>query len=211
MSIAHYVVPAALVAFRRQHPRIYIQMREGIASDVLEDVRNGTADFGIGSIPERHREIAVTSVVEEPCYVTLPASHRLAHRASVRLRDLAGEPMISMPPDSGLRRLVDAVAHAENATLHHSIITNQFPSLFDFVAKGLGVSIVPASSLSPSLQRFVSSRPLRPALTRRVGILHLADRQLSAASLAFLEIFRPMFLASIRGKRGYGGKQRGRV
>ena len=43
-----------------------------------------------------------------------------------------------------------------------------------------------------------ATHALRPAVTRRIGILHLVDRPLSAAAAGFLEIFRPMLLAAIR-------------
>jgi LysR family transcriptional regulator, carnitine catabolism transcriptional activator len=200
MSIAHHVVPAALVAFRRKHPGIFVQVREGVASGVIADVRSGAADFGIGPAPDKPGEFAVQSITDEPCYLIIPPRHRLAKRASVGLRELDQEPMVSMPTDSGLRRLIDATAQVEGVTLNHSIVTNQFPSLCEFVAKGLGVSIIPASAVSPVFAGALSVRKLRPALKRRVGILHLAERPLSAPSAVFLEIFRPMFLAAI--KRG---------
>jgi len=118
----------------------------------------------------------------------------------VRLADLANEPMVSMPPDSGLRRVLDTLAQAQVIVLTHSIITSQFTSLFDFVAKGLGVAIVPLSALPPTFERRLAARTLRPAVTRRVGILHLADRPLSSAAAGFLDIFRPMLLAATRGR-----------
>jgi len=198
MSIAHYVVPTALVAFRRRYPGVFIEIREGIASGVLEDVRSGIADFGIGSVPEGHREIVVQSTVEERCCLVLPRRHKLSSRTSVRLADLVNEPMISMPTDSGLRRRIDALAQAQGVALSYVIITSQITSLFDFVAQGLGVSIVPLSALPPASERRLATCTLRPAVTRRIGILHLADRPLSAAAAGFLEIFRPMLLAAVR-------------
>ena len=198
MSIAHQVVPAALVAFRRKHPHMFVQVREGIASGVITDVRSGAADFGIGPAPEKQGEIAVQSVVEEPCYLIVPRRHRLAKRTSVGFGELVGEPMISMPTDSGLRRLIDQLAQAEGVALDHGIVTNQFASVCEFVAKGLGVSIIPASAVPPSHASRISVRRLRPALRRKVGILHLAERPLSTPSAAFLEMFRPMFLTAIR-------------
>jgi LysR family carnitine catabolism transcriptional activator len=106
--------------------------------------------------------------------------------------------MVSMPPDSGLRKVLDARAQAEGIALDHGIITSQFTSLFDFVAQGLGVAIVPLSALPPGSERRLVTCALRPAITRRVSILHLADRPLSAAAAGFLEIFRPLLKSAIR-------------
>src|SRR5262245_51168863 len=164
LSIAHHVLPAALVAFRKRHPGVFIQVREGIASGVLDDVRGGFADFGIGAVPEGHREIVVQSIVEEHCCLVLPRRHKLNQKRSVRLADLADEPMVSMPPDSGLRRVLDTLAQAQGISLNYGVITSQFTSLFDFVAKGLGVAIVPLSALPPSAERRLTTRNLRPAV-----------------------------------------------
>jgi LysR family carnitine catabolism transcriptional activator len=201
MSISHRVLPAALVIFRQQHPKLYVQLREGLGSGVLEDVRSGIADFGIGYVAGLPDGITAVSVAEEACHVVLSRRHRLAKRSLVRLADLAGEPMISMPSDSGLRRTIDVVANAHEIALDHSIVINQYASLFEFVAGGLGAAIVPASALPPSGPSIIA-RPLSPTITRRIGILHLAERPLSPAAGAFLELFRPRFLAATGRRAG---------
>jgi LysR family transcriptional regulator, carnitine catabolism transcriptional activator len=201
MSISHHVLPAALVEFRKQHPKMHVQVREGLASAVQEDVRSGIADFGVGNAIGLNEAIIAEWVTPERCYVVLPKSHRLRKAASLNIREIAVEPMISMPTDSGLRRTIDVFASERGVVLDHSIITNQFRSLFDFVASGLGVSIVPAAALPPTDEYPIVVKPLRPTITRRIGILRLAERSLSPASEAFLAIFQPKFLAAVQSPR----------
>jgi LysR family carnitine catabolism transcriptional activator len=200
MSISHHVLPAALVEFRKQHPKMYVHIREGLASGVQEDVRSGLADFGIGNAAGLHEGVTAESITAEPCYVVLPRRHRLHAISAVKLKDIADEPMISMPSDSGLRRTIDAAANAQRVVLNHSIITNQFGSLFDYVASNLGIAIVPAAALPASDKYPIVAKPLRPAIARRICILRLAERPLSPASKAFLDIFQPKFLAAV-GRR----------
>jgi LysR family carnitine catabolism transcriptional activator len=201
MSISHRVLPAALVAFRKRHPKMHVQIREGLTSAVAEDVRSGIADFGIGNALGLAEGIVAETLVNEPCYVVLPKCHRLAAMPSVSLKDIGDEPMISMPSDSGLRRTLDMAANDRGVVFNHSIVTNQFGSLFDFVGRGLGIAIVPASALPPAGGAALVVKALRPAITRRIGILRLADKSLMPASQAFLEIFQPKFLAAARGRR----------
>jgi LysR family transcriptional regulator, carnitine catabolism transcriptional activator len=197
MSISHHVLPAALVEFRKQHSKMFVHVREGLAIGVQEDVRSGFADFGIGNAVGVSEGIAVESITTEPCYVVLPRRHRLHGLSAIKLRDISDDAMISMPTDSGLRRTIDAAATAQGLVLNHSIITNQFGSLFDFVANNLGIAIVPAAALPAANEYPIVARPLRPAITRRICILRLAERPLSPASKAFLDIFQPKFLAAI--------------
>jgi LysR family carnitine catabolism transcriptional activator len=198
MSISHHVLPAALVELRRRHPKLHIKIREGLGSAVHDDVRSGVADIGIGNVFGSDADVAAEAVAREPCYVVLPRRHALARARSLSMKDIAAEPLISMPTDSGLRRTIDVHAGERGLALTHSIETNQFGSLFDFVASGLGVSIVPAAALPRGDKQPIVVKPLRPAITRRIGILRLAGRPLSPASSAFLEIFRPRFFAAIR-------------
>lgn len=197
MSISHHVLPSALVDFRKQHRKMYVHIREGLATGVQEDVRSGLADFGIGVTDALPAGIAAESIADEPCYVVLPRRHPLVRASVVRLKNVADEPMISMPIGSWLRRRIDVAANANGVVLNHSIITNQFGSQFDFVAAGLGIAIVPAAALPPHNEYPIVVRPLRPAITRRIGVLRLAERPLSAASKAFLNIFQPKFRAAM--------------
>jgi LysR family carnitine catabolism transcriptional activator len=200
MSISHHVLPAALVVFRKKHPKMHVQIREGLASAVQEDVRSGIADFGIANAIGLTEGVVAESIVQEACFVVMPKRHRLNSGGSISIRDIGDEPMISMPVDSGLRRTIDVVASERGVVFNHSIIINQFGSLFDFVAHGLGISIVPASALPP-ITTSIAVKPLRPAITRRIGILRLADRVLLPSSQAFLEIFQPRFFAATRDQQ----------
>ena len=201
MSISHRVLPAALVAFRKQHPKMHVQIREGLTSGVQEDVRSGLADFGIGNAMSLPDGVVADSIVHEACYLVMPKRHPLAGAPHVSLKDSGDEPMVSMPGDSGLRRTIDMAGNDRGIVFNHSIITNQFGSLLDFVARGLGVAIVPASALPRPGDGSIAVRPLRPAITRRIGVLRLAERALTPASEAFLAIFQPRFLAATHERR----------
>jgi LysR family carnitine catabolism transcriptional activator len=198
MSVCRHVLPEALLAFRSQHPKVHIHIREGVGNTVHEDVRSGFADFGIGNVTGLHEAISVESVSEEVCYVLLPRKHALAKRSSIHLKDLLDEQIISMPPDSTLRRTIDVVASAQNVSLNYTMVLYQYTSLFDFIASGLGISIVPASVLPAMKSAPLVARPLRPKIARQIGILHLAERPLSPVSQAFLNVFRPLFIAAVR-------------
>jgi LysR family carnitine catabolism transcriptional activator len=202
MSISHRVLPAALVTFRKKHPKMHVQIREGITSAVHEDVRSGIADFGIGNAIDLAEGVIAESMVQEACYVVMPKHHRLSAVSFVSFKDIDDEPMISMPSDSGLRRTLDVAASDRGVIFNHSIVINQFSSLFDFVSRGLGIAIVPASAVPPSNESSITVKPLRPAMMRRIGILRLAERSLMPASQAFLEIFQPKFLAATRQRAG---------
>ncbi|MEZ5852032.1 MAG: LysR substrate-binding domain-containing protein [Hyphomicrobiaceae bacterium] len=201
MSIAHQVLPAALVAFRTRHPKMSIRVREGFGPKVAEDVHSGIADIGIGSAPSNLPDVLIEHVHDEQFHAVLPAEHRMARRRVLGLAELAGEQMVSMPIESGLRRMIDLTASTRGVVLDHNLITNQFGTLFQFVASGLGVGIVPATVLPPPTDANVAVVPIRPVIKRQIGLLRRADRPLSGPAELFVTLFAPRFRAATRSPR----------
>src|SRR5262245_36437597 len=216
MSLAHHVLPAATATYRRRFPHIDLYLREGVQDAIVADVRGAVADIGIGNASDVPAPVVTEPLGDEPCRLVLPPRHPLAKRSAVAVVDLQGEPLISMPPESGLRRLIDRAALAAGVRLHHAITLHQFGTLFDFVRSGLGVAIVPASALPPRGERALRvCRLARPAITRTVGILTLADRALSPAAERFREVFTSHYAAIAGGgprtaRAGAPGRMRAR-
>src|SRR6185312_8934697 len=73
LSITHHLVPDAVLKYRRAHPGVEVHLREGLGSEVYEDVRSGLADFGVGNVTGLGREVVADEVVQESCFAVLPA------------------------------------------------------------------------------------------------------------------------------------------
>ncbi len=201
MSVSHLVLPMALLEFARAYPQVFVEIREGVVSTINEEVRSGLVDFGIGNPDEPPSGVTAESVMEEAFFAVLPQGHPLAHHDVLQLVDVKDAPMVSMPVESGLRRAIDAAAAGVGVNFIHGVVTNQYSSLFGFVANGLGMAILPASVLPPADDSNFVVRPINPTMTRRIGVMHLADRPLSAASEAFLRTLRPLLIDAIGGSR----------
>ena len=48
MTVAHGVLPRVVARFAERYPSVGIDLREGVQANMLEEVRNGSADFGLG-------------------------------------------------------------------------------------------------------------------------------------------------------------------
>ncbi len=191
MSIAHSVLPGVIATYRRTYPRIELFVREGVQSSVADEVRSGAADFGIGDMAGGDAPLHGEPLQTEACHVVLPRRHRLASRMTLRLNDLVGESVITMPVESGLRRLIDGAVAGAGVRLTYAITVNQFATIYEFIGRGLGVAIVPASVLPSRRDALLIARPLRePRIMRQVGILTRPDRPLSPAATGFLALLR---------------------
>jgi DNA-binding transcriptional LysR family regulator len=107
----------------------------------------------------------------------------------VRVAELAAEPFIFFAAGTGLRDAVEGAAAEAGITLHAAFETNELTRVRALAARGLGVSVVPASTAyAPGPE--VAILALRPPLIRDVGLVWRRERRLAPAPAAFLAFAR---------------------
>lgn len=92
--IAPFYLPSILAGLKADHPALEIQVTEAVAGEVGEYLESGRAEVALTYDLALGDGIQRDVLAEIRPYAALPASHRLAGAASVRLADLVNEPMI---------------------------------------------------------------------------------------------------------------------
>lgn len=191
MSVAHGVLPGAIAAYRRARPGIEIQIRDGIHGSVLEDVKNGAADFGISYLQGIPESLNCTRLGQGHFDLVAGKASEFGGSGgkSIRFDDLRGVPLISLPPESQTRRVLDATAAGRGFTLTHAAVVSQIPTLLSFVRAGVGVGLVPSASITGDLGDDLVRLSVRePRISLDIGIVRIAGRTLSPAAEGLLEV-----------------------
>ncbi|MBS0548980.1 MAG: LysR family transcriptional regulator [Proteobacteria bacterium] len=191
MSVAGGHLPGIVAAYRADRPGVEIHVREGVHATVLEDVRSGVADFGIGYVDELPEFVVGTPLSRETFCVVMPARHKLAARRSVSLADLRDEAMIALPTESRTRRTLDVAAATAGVVLRQRVTVGQFATLMALVGAGGGLGIVPTGATRGPMARGLRSVPLgEPRLARRLGLMALREREPTPAAAGFIALLR---------------------
>jgi DNA-binding transcriptional LysR family regulator len=187
-------LPHLVRRYCQTRPLIEFRIREGSQSDIVEDVRGGAADFGIGytnSLPDLLESVPLG---KEPVYVVLPTAHPLAakKRPRIRLADLRDETLVSAPSDTYLRRLTDGAAAAAGFQLHYKITVDRLLTVIHHVSAGVGIGILPKHCLPPIQwgEGFHAALLTEPALTVSLGIILLRARYLTPAASGMVSLIR---------------------
>ena len=77
-----------------------------------------------------------------PLVCALPVNHELTRKRVIRPRDLDGLPFVSFGADSQTQALVLQAFSASDARLNVVLDTSTAPTVCEFVAAGLGVSLI---------------------------------------------------------------------
>ncbi len=190
MSVAGAALPRVIAAYRAARPGVEIHVRESVHGSVLEDVRSGVADFGIGYVDELPDFAVGTSLGRETFCVVMARRHRLAGRRKLGLSDLADQPIVALPTDSRTRRTIDAAAAMAGVPLRQMVVVTQIATLLGLVAAEVGVGIVPRGAVRGATGRGLRAVPLAPRLSCRIGVIVLREREPTPAASGILALLR---------------------
>lgn len=190
-AFATHALPELVKRYRETRPSVEVRIREGKQSEIVEDVRSGVADFGIGFINSLPDMLQAAPLRKEPLYAVLPNAHPLAQkkRQKIRLADLRDEPLVSVTGETYLRRLIDGAAAGAGMNLRYAITVDRLLSVISHVKSGAGTAILPWGVLPPQPWTGFQAVPLaEPALSVSVGLITLRGRYLTPAASSMMAL-----------------------
>lgn len=176
-----------LAAHGARWPQSEVVVHESSATEIRTMLEQNRIDFALAAIGAERWNVERVPLFEEPFFLVLPKDHRLAERGAVAWAELRDEKMVSTHAISENRRLVDAAL--DQARVHTSwrVEVRHLATALAMVAAGCGIIALPASALpEPMPPNLTTLRLMRPALTRRVGLLSPRARQLSPAARSLM-------------------------
>lgn len=191
-SVAGSVLPAVLRRCLALHPQIQVTVRDAVASQVIDTVRQREADFGVTMAPgELGDGMSFEPLHQDPLHVVIHRHHRFARKRNLTWNDLNGESLIALSTSAGAFQMVQDELMRKQVKLIRSIQVAHVNTLHAMVEAELGVSIMPALGVPIADHPRLTSRPLiKPALMRTIGVYRRCDRSLSPAATVLLDIVR---------------------
>jgi DNA-binding transcriptional LysR family regulator len=139
-------LPAVIRKYRERFPAVRFVLREMSTSAIAAGLLAGTLDIGFLREVTACGALPIETVLREPVFAVLPATHPLAAAPRLRLRQLAKEPFVLFPPHVGVAFYDKLISFCVDAGFTPRIVqeATQWQSVVTFVETGMGVSIAPA-------------------------------------------------------------------
>ena len=193
-SIAATILPGVLSTFAKEFPEVDIAIHDVLQDRAVALVRNGVVDFSITTQAASFPELHYDEIGSDPYFLVCRRNHPLAHGPAPSWREIAKHPFVSLSSTTSVRRFVDVALGRAEVVIHPRYEVEQIPSAVALVAAGLGVTALPALTLSMFNKKGVISRSIaEPAIPRRIGVLVLKKRSLSVPAQFLLERVRNSF------------------
>lgn len=189
--LASVVLPQAIAEFQKRYPGITVQLADVGTEQIVESVRNGKADCGLGTFSPAEDGIERLSLVRDSLMLFCDQRSPFNGKISVQWRDLEDQPLITLTRESGIRLLVEVGFEAAEIALKPTFEVSQVTTAIALVEAGLGVAVLPTYALAAARHRKVTGKLLtEPNISRDVVMIHATGRSISPAVSAFAGVVR---------------------
>lgn len=194
-TLAPYVLPRALDRLRVAVPSCSVSIREGLTEHLVEALLDHEIDCALVSTPLDHALLEVEVIAQEELLVVMPAAHPLAGRGEdVGLGRIRGEPTVTLQEMHCLGRQIQGFCSAHHVAPRIVCSTTQLATIFEMVALGMGISLVPEMAAAADTRPTLAYRRLRQGrFVRQIAVAWRRDRSRSRAALQLVEIVRSNF------------------
>lgn len=188
-SLASYWLPTVISAFRTKQPNVVFHLRQGSYLYLIDAVKSGEIDLAfIGPVPTKDPDIETKILFTENIAALLPSNHPLADRKRINLSELRNDSFVSFPEGYILQKI--AVEACKEAGFVPNITSEgeDLDALKGLVSAGIGVCLLPESTVHDSIPRYTVKIPIdSPQVKRTVGLITPKFRDLAPSENLFYQ------------------------
>lgn len=185
--LAAAIVPRAIVDFRRKYPGIGVKLIDARTDQIVEYVRSGQVDCGIGTFHAGEEGINSSLLARDSLMVFCAANHPLAGRQAVNWSELDGLPLIALTRESGIRLLAEVGFETAQIRLTPTYEVAQITTVLAMVEADLGIAVLPTYAWIGARAMNISVAALNPGIARDIAMITRLGRSIAPAVSAFTQ------------------------
>jgi len=195
-STIQYLLPTLVRDFRERFPDVRLQLANVTGKDGLALLRSDQVDFAFGSMLDVPHDLSYEPVQWFDPMLIVPLEHPLAAKPEVMLEDLSPFGLILPPQRLTTYRLVDLVFQQRRVPYRVAIEVGGWEVIKQYVAMGLGISIVTGICITEQDRDRLAVRNMRRYFPQRsYGVVVRKGKYLSAQARAFIDRIKPGLFA----------------
>jgi len=167
-SAATSLVPAIVLAFRRQYPEVVLDLLNVRSTEQIAQLKTGELDAGFLRLPVADAGLEITPIHKEPFVLVVPAGHRMAEAPEFHPRDARDESFIAYARRwaPGFFDLWTGIFEHAGFTPRITQETGVMSTLLALVAAGAGIAVVPRGLAARSVEHIaIRTLPARSSLS----------------------------------------------
>lgn len=184
-TLATYLLPSVLSAYRQQHPHYKVRLAVGNTAELLEKTASGEIDLALVGSPAEHPDLVVEPFMQDRLVVIVGMNDPWVVRASLSVADLRGRVFLTREPGSALYASVERLVGQDMLNRDETILLGETEAIKRSVELGLGVALIQQIAIvRESEQHMLRAIPLADGDDSRTYLIASRKhyRQASAAT-----------------------------
>lgn len=191
-----YLLPKIVEAFRQAYPDVRLSLHNVTGAGGLDLLRGDTVDLAVGSMLDAPADLDYAPVYRFDPMLIVPPGHPLADKPQLELADLSPYGLILPPQRLTTWRMVDLVFQRARVPYTVALEVGGWEVIKQYVAMGMGISIVTAICLTQADRARLVARSLaRYFPARSYGVVMRRGKFLSPQARAFVQLIKPDLFA----------------
>ncbi len=176
--------------YRALHPRIKVQVRRSLSSKLPNELLDGNLEMGVISYDPMDERLRSKVIYTDALAFVVSPKHRLAHRKTVSISELAQENFIAHNVVSPYREVVIKQFQAHKVPLLMDVEMPTIETIRKLVQNNQGVAFLPRMCVEQEIEQKVlcEVRVKEMHVERKIRLIYPSRRALSHAARAFLEV-----------------------
>ena len=162
-------LPEDLGDFLREHPRVRVSLEEQPSPAIVQAVAAGQVDIGVVAAESGPGSLETRPYRQDRLVLVVPAGHALAGQAAASFVEVLGEPFVCLHAGSAIHTFMMNHAARLGSRLDVRIQVRSFSAVCRMVAAGVGIGMVPRSSVAAPRVHF------SPAAVDAVKLVDITD------------------------------------
>lgn len=208
VSTARYFAPRAIAAFRKERPKVDIDLKVGNRDETISALRNYEIDLAIMGSPPTEFDVEAAAIGSHPQVMIASPDHPLATAHNIDPKTLADETFLVREINSGTRLSFEKLMHGVvGARPLREFEMGSNETIKQAVMAGLGIAFISSHTVASELEagRLVILDVVGLPLIKTWHVVRRPDKRLLPSAEALYDFWVKRgadFLPKISGKAG---------
>lgn len=175
-SFGMYEIGDFLSSFMKAYPKVHIHLEFRRSDEIYALLLSEKIDIGVVAYPEKRTRIQTLSLGQDELVLIVDKNHRLWGKKSIKLEQINNEAFVAFEEGLPTREAIDQILERRNIRVDIRMTNDNIYTLKKAVAAGIGIAIVPVSTVDEEV----------------------LDGTLSRVKIRDIDLFRPLSLLKLK-------------